>query len=115
MDKQDAHLTRETALERARQMMNEAMAEAATPWHEHGAFGDIEGARWQIARARDALAGIAAMLEPATEAYDEQMNMAHRSDAAAVFAFFAEAMREPLDVIDQAALRLQNDLRTGQP
>jgi len=124
MDNQAASLTRETALERARKMIEATLAEAdtsasspapATPWHEHGAFDDIDGARWRIDLARDALAGIGSMLQPYGKAGDEQLNMANRGDAAAVFMFFAEAMREPLDLIDQAAFRLKTALRTGQP
>lgn len=123
MDKPDAQTKREAVLDQVRSMLDEATAAdtptpnpaPAIPWCEHGAFCEIDGARWQIVRARDALAGIAAMLQPETDAYDEQMNMTRRSDAAAVFAFFAEAMCEPLAVIDEAASRLQTDLRAGQP
>ncbi len=87
----------------------------AVAWHEHGAFDDLYAAQWQISRARDALAGIAALLQPDSRGGDEQLNMAHRSDASAVFAFFAEAMQAPLEVVDSAANRLKTALRTGQP
>lgn len=115
----DIEQKRDAALRIAELLLDETTmpkpAAPAIPWHEHSAFEEIEEARWKIARARDALAGIAAMLESENSEKDEQMNLARQSDAGAVFAFFAEAMREPLDVVDTAANRLQIALRTGQP
>lgn len=84
-----------------------------TPWHEHNAFWAIEEAQSKISLARDALAGISAMLHPEVNHFDEQMNMTRRSDASAVFGFFAEAMREPLETLDSAASMLKSDLRAG--
>lgn len=99
-------------LEQAKKAPQPAPA-PARPWHEHNAFEAMEDARFKVSRARDALAGIAAMLQPATSHGDEQMNMTHRSDAAAVFEYFAENMREPLETLDIAANMLQSDLRAG--
>lgn len=87
----------------------------ARPWHEHSAFVSMEDARFKVSRARDALAGIAALLQPCMEEGDEELSMARRSDAAAVFEYFAETMREPLETLDSAANLLQSALRTGQP
>jgi hypothetical protein len=85
------------------------------PWHEHKAFYAMEGAQTQISRARDAMAGIAALMQPDSQAANEQLNMARRADAFAVFDFFAEALREPLETLDIASNMLQRDLRAGQP
>jgi len=110
----------EAAFQRCVELLRESNESAPTPapavaWHEHGAFDEIEKAQSQISRARDALAGIAALMQPDSKAADEQLDMAHRSDAVAIFDFFAEAMSEPLDVLNQAVFRLQQDLRAGQP
>lgn len=85
------------------------------PWHEHIAFGAMEDARLKVSRARDAMAGIAALLQPYMEEGNEQLNMARRGDVAAVFDYFAETMREPLDTLDIAANMLQSALRMGLP
>jgi hypothetical protein len=84
------------------------------PWHEHAAFDDIDAARVDITRARDALSGISALLQPESAAGNEQLNMARRADACAVFNYFAECLIEPLGVIESASFRLQQDLRTAQ-
>ena len=111
---------REAALERVRELLAEARAKQsspapARPWNKHGAFDDMEAARWQIERARDALAGLAALMQPDIQAGNAQLNMARRGDVFAVLDFFAEAMREPLAVLDESANRLEKDLRIGHP
>lgn len=89
-------------------------AAPAAPWHEHAAFDEIDAARCQIGRARDALAGIAALMQPESMAGNEQLNMARRADAYAVFDFFASSLVAPLDAIESASFRLQKGLRTAQ-
>ncbi len=110
----EAH--RAEAFRLACELLREQSAPASAPviaWHEHKAFHAIDEAQSKISLARDALAGISAMLQPESIHYDEQMNMTRRSDASAVFGFFAEAMREPLETLDSAAYMLQSDLRAG--
>ncbi len=41
----------------------------------------------------DALQGIGAMMQPEMDRYDEQLNVTRRSDMAAIFRFFGEALR----------------------
>ena len=102
-------------LEMERANSAQTTQEPAIAWHKHGAFDDMEAARWQIERARDALAGLAALMQPDIQAGNAQLNMARRGDVFAVLDFFAEAMREPLAVLDESANRLEKDLRNGHP
>lgn len=111
------HTEKEAIARRVAELLQEADAPKAPAiaWHEHKAFHAIEEAQSKISLACAALAGISAMLQPENVSYDEQMNMTHRSDASAVFRFFAEAMREPLVTLERAAFMLERDLRAGQP
>jgi hypothetical protein len=106
----------EAAFKHVSDLLKEARLKAAPakPWHEHAAFDEIDAARWQATRARDALAGIAALLQPDSREGNEQLNMARRAVAYAVFDFFAEVLRAPLDAIDSASNRLQKDLHAAQ-
>jgi len=86
-----------------------------TAGDEHAEFAVIDDARWKATRAIDALAGIAALLQPHSTAGNEQLNMARRADAAAVFDLFAEVLRTQMEAIESATFHLQQDLRTIKP
>ena len=47
--------------------------------------------------AAEAMNSIGNMMQPENSTADEQMNFAHRSDAAAVFRFFGAALRGPAE------------------
>jgi hypothetical protein len=64
------------------------------PLHKHGAFDDLDAALYNIHRLSNALRGIGNLLHPESNSADEQLNMARRSDASAVFEFFGEALNE---------------------
>jgi hypothetical protein len=75
------------------------------PLHKHGAFDDLDAALENIYRLTNALRGIGNLLQP--EFADEQLNMARRSDASAVFEFFSEALREYREIAAEASQTLQ--------
>lgn len=64
------------------------------PFYQHGAFDDLDAALYNIERLAGALRGIGSLLRPETISADEQLNMTLRSDAAAVFEFFGEVLKE---------------------
>jgi len=59
-----------------------------------GAFDDLDTALYNIERLADALRGIGNLLQPEHTPANEQLNMARRSDASAVFEFFGEVLKE---------------------
>lgn len=74
-------------------------AESQTPaivrFNTHGSYHDLEAAVSFLQLAAEAMQGIGNMMQPEYSAADEQMNFARRSDAAAVFRFFGEALKDP--------------------
>jgi len=64
------------------------------PFYQHVAFNDLDTALYNIERLADALRGIGSLLQPEHTHGDEQLNMAHRSDASAVFEFFGGVLKE---------------------
>ena len=80
---------------------------ALPPLYEHGAFDDLYDATRMLDLGTDALRGIAAMMEPATQHGDEQLDNARRSDLSAVFRFFGEAMKSPATIAAESIERLQ--------
>lgn len=56
------------------------------------ALNELDAALYNISRLADALRGIGSLLQPEHTGADEQLNMARRSDASAVFAFFGEVL-----------------------
>lgn len=82
----------------------------AIPWSRHGYFDDIAAAVAYVDKARAAMDCIGAMLQPHRRDADEQLNMVHRSQAADLFAFFAESLDEPLKTIDECREHLSMGL-----
>jgi len=54
----------------------------------------------------DALQGIGAMMQPEMDVHDEQLNQTRRSDMAAIFRFFGEALRERAGRANESVGRL---------
>lgn len=83
-------------------------APTTTRLHNHGAlFDDMGAAINRLALGADALKGIGAMMQPAMEIGDEQLECARRSDISAIFQFFGEVLREPVQTASDAAQRLE--------
>lgn len=80
-------------------------AQTKIPFHQHGAFYDVQAALAFIGVAKDALQGIGALLQPVM--HDEQLDTVHRSQVAAIFRFFGEALHEPVETAYDANDRLQ--------
>ncbi len=72
---------------------------------------DIEEANRILSLGADAIRGIGALLQPETA--DEQLNFAHRSEAAAVFLFLAEALKPAANAINDAVDVLGMEMRKG--
>lgn len=79
----------------------------ACPLHKHGAFQDIYAAADLLALGANALKGIGAMMQPFLEEDDVQIDDVRRSDMAAIFKFFGEALQEPAGIAWEAAYRLE--------
>lgn len=60
-----------------------------------------------LALGANALKGIGVMMMPETLGGDEQLNMVHRSEVAAIFRFFGEALSKPASLANDAADRLE--------
>lgn len=71
-----------------------------------------------MALGADALQGIGAMMQPEMDVHDEQLNQTRRSDMAAIFRFFGEALSAPArrarESTDRLADRLES-LAAGDP
>lgn len=80
---------------------------ATSPLHEHGAFLDLAAAIRLLALGAEALNGIGTMMRPDSEAANEQLNMARRGEASAIFEFFGEVLKEPALIASEAADRLE--------
>jgi len=70
---------------------------STSPLHQRSALDDLDSALYQISRLADALSGIGHLLQPEHGRADEQLNLAHRSGASAVFEFFGEVLNEYRD------------------
>ncbi|BBE51187.1 hypothetical protein OYT1_ch1641 [Ferriphaselus amnicola] len=80
------------------------------PLHKHGAFDDIDEALNRIRLAASALSGLGSLLEPEHTRADEQLNMALRSQASAVFEFFGLILTENREIAVEAVSRLHFDI-----
>ncbi|MEF8699248.1 MAG: hypothetical protein V5B33_07960 [Candidatus Accumulibacter sp. UW20] len=56
-------------------------------------FAEMEADINFLSLGADALQGIGAMMQPEVDRYDEQLSLTRRSDMAAIFRFFGEALR----------------------
>lgn len=83
------------------------------PLHELGEFYDVQAALDFIGQAKDALLGIAQLLQPEMSRHDEQLNIVHRSQVGAIFRFFGEALSEPVGIAYDANDRLQTALKNN--
>lgn len=81
------------------------------PLHEHGAFDDLAASLDRIYLMAGALKGIGSLMRPEHTAANEQLNMAFRADAAAVFEFFADVLSESREIASEAADRLHYEAR----
>lgn len=79
------------------------------PLHKHGEFHDLEAALNSIDLLSRALCGIGNLLQPESEHADEQLNLAWRSDASAVFEFFGKSLDEYREIAEQARETLQRE------
>jgi hypothetical protein len=77
------------------------------PIRQHGAFYDLDAAIDRIRLAADALKGIGSLLQPEHTEANEQLNLARRYDASAVFEFFGEVLSESRDIASEASDTLQ--------
>lgn len=82
-------------------------AQASLPLHQNGAFYDVQEALTFIGQAKDALLGMADLLQPELMIHDEQLNAVHRSQVAAIFLFFGTALADPVQIAYNANERLQ--------
>lgn len=82
-------------VQRIAKILREAEAAVAVPPPNHGAFDDLYNRLQFIKVAGEALRGIASMMRPEYLAADEPLNETRRSDAAAIFRFFGEALEGP--------------------
>jgi hypothetical protein len=57
--------------------------------------------------AKEAFIAISNMLQPERSENDEQLNLVHRSQAAAIFRFFGNALEEPVRAIGGIKDRLE--------
>ncbi|MDD2894356.1 MAG: hypothetical protein PHF20_10585 [Halothiobacillaceae bacterium] len=73
------------------------------------AFDDLDAALNRIRLAADALNGIGNLLQPETSKADEQLNMARRHDASAVFEFFGEVLGESREIASEACETIQRE------
>lgn len=85
-------------------------AQTELPLHEHGAFYDVQAALSFIAQAKEALLGIGELLRTEMSCHDEQLNLVHRSQVAAIFNFFGTALHEPVETAYNANERLQREV-----
>jgi hypothetical protein len=85
----------ESADERAQHIADIRRTSFAVPPATHGAFDDLYGRLQFIKLAGEALRGIASMMRPEYLSADEPLNETRRSDAAAIFRFFGEALEGP--------------------
>lgn len=81
---------------------------AGQPLHRNPAFLDLAEAIRIIALGADALKGIGAMMQPESKAGDEQLNMARRGEASAIFEFFGEVLKGPAQIASEATDRLES-------
>jgi len=86
-----------------------APAPGVRQFHQHGAFADLDAALYRIRLAADALMGIGNLLHPEKADADEQLNMAMRHDASAIFAFFGEVLGECGEIAAEARETLQQE------
>lgn len=84
---------------------------AQPPFYQHVAFNDLDTALYNIERLADALRGISSLLQVENTIADEQLNMAHRSDASAVFEFFGEVLKGYREVAVCAHNNLQREAK----
>ncbi|MDO9191080.1 MAG: hypothetical protein Q7U24_14510, partial [Sulfurimicrobium sp.] len=90
-------------------------ATQATPLHEHGAFYDAGAALAFIDRAKDAMLCIGDMLQPNMAVADEDLHHVKRSQVAALFAFFGEALSQPIEHASEANDRIWQEARKMEP
>jgi hypothetical protein len=89
-------------------MLKSATAEAqATPLHQRHEFTDAEKALYFINRAMDAIQGIGDLLQPGMEKEDGDLHHVKRSQVAAIFEFFGQALAEPVEIATEANHRLR--------
>jgi hypothetical protein len=81
-----------------------------------GALEDLDAALYKIDRLADVLSGIGNLLHPEYNRADEQLNMARRSDASAVFMFFGEVLKEytEIGVLAHNTLQREDERKGGQ-
>lgn len=91
-------------------MRTSTPASGIPPLHQHGAFFDLDAALDRIRLAADALDGIGILLMPEHTRADDQLNMALRSQAAAIFVFFGEVLSESRENAAEALHYLQRDI-----
>jgi hypothetical protein len=73
------------------------------------ALKEIEKSAQLLCLGAEAIKGIGALLNPETA--DEQLNFAHRSEAAAIFLFLGEVLKPAADAICNAADGLEMEIR----
>lgn len=81
--------------------------QTTVPLHQRREFTDAEKALYFIDRAKDALLGIGDLLQPGMERNDEDLHQVKRSQVAAIFAFFGQALAEPVEIASEANHRLR--------
>lgn len=90
-------------------------APSAMPLHQHGAFDDASVSLDFIDRAKDALLCIGDLLQPNMAAGDEDLHHVKRSQVAALFAFFGQALAEPIETANEANHRLWLEAKKISP
>lgn len=69
-----------------------------------------------IEDAKNAFIGIGDMMQPDRNEGDEQLNLVHRSQAAAIFRFFGNALEGPVCTINDIKDRLElSAMKDGMP
>ncbi|MDP2829206.1 MAG: hypothetical protein Q8O37_11440 [Sulfuricellaceae bacterium] len=87
----------------------------ATPLHQRHELTDAEKALYSISLAKDALQGIGYLLRPNMEREDGDLHQVKRSQVAAIFEFFGQALAEPVEIASEANHRLWLEAKKISP
>ena len=107
LDRNDPRVRRIVEILRTAEAEAAAAPAFAVPPRRYGAFDDLYARLQFIQFAADALKGLASLMQPMHSSGDEQLNLALRSEATAVFRFFGEALKDPAEEAYNDAERLE--------
>jgi hypothetical protein len=82
-----------------------------TQYTRPGELDDIQASTRFLLLGANAIAAIGNLNQPIKTCADEELNLIRRSELAAVFSFFGEALRDAGERAEQGAERLDSHLR----